>query len=95
MESALSFPSSAAFAYASAAQAVSLYSVVEIGPNMLAAVTSIIGAVVLIAQAYLSRKVTQARDVAHEAKSTAQQVEAVVEMRKEDKGPRARRSNDE
>lgn len=91
---AVPFPPVAAITYASVAQTVSVYSVVEIGPNLLAAITSIIGACVLLAQLYLGRKVSQVQDTAKEAKDTAQKVEEVVELRKEDRGFDARRGGD-
>jgi hypothetical protein len=88
------FQSIAVATYTAVAEAVALYSVIEIGPNLLAAITSIIGAIVLIAQLRLGRRVVEVRDTADQAKDKVDQIEEVVELRKKDDGPQARRRND-
>ena len=53
-------------AYTGAAETVAVFSVVEIGPNLLAAITSIIGAVVLIVQLRLARGIKTTKEVVKE-----------------------------
>lgn len=47
--------------YAIAAQAVAVLSVVEIGPNLLAAVTSVIGGVVFISQLVIANRLSRVK----------------------------------
>lgn len=60
-------------AYTLAAQTVAVLSVVEIGPNLLAAVTSIVGAIVLIMQLRLAKGVR--RELNEEVKPRLTEVE--------------------
>lgn len=60
--------------YAGLAEGAAVYSVVEIGPNLLAAVTSIVGAVVLIAQLLIARRLTRAESRVDVAETAAQEV---------------------
>lgn len=48
------------------AQTVAVFSVIEIGPNLLAAVTSIIGAIVLIIQLRLAKGIRDTKEVVKE-----------------------------
>lgn len=52
--------------FAGALEWVATLSVLEIGPNLLAAITSIIGAVVLIVQIQVARSVRDTREVVKE-----------------------------
>lgn len=54
--------------YFVAAQVVAVVSTVEIGPNLLSAITAIIGAVVLLGQAYLASRVKRVAE--HAAANT-------------------------
>lgn len=60
--------------YALAAETVAIFSVIEIGPNLLAAITSGIGAVVLVVQLRLARRLTQTDAHAEVAKVAAEEV---------------------
>lgn len=60
--------------YALAAETVAVFSVVEIGPNLLAAITSIVGAVVLIMQLRIARRITQTDARVDVAETAAQEV---------------------
>lgn len=69
--------------YCVAAQGVAYASVIEIGPNLLAAITSLIGAGVLFGQAYLATKLRRIDEKAREAHEVSQEnrerIEAVEE----------------
>lgn len=57
--------------YGLGANAVAAYSVLEIGPNLLAAVTSIVGMIVVVAQLRIARDVKDVKEKAVTAKDKA------------------------
>lgn len=63
--------------YSLAAQAVAIFSTVEIGPNLLAAITSTIGGAVLLGQVYLASKVRKVDHVEAKTKENAKRIDAI------------------
>lgn len=57
-------------------QVIAVFSAIEIGPNLLTAITSIIGAIVLLGQIYLSNRVKQ---VKKHATANTEKIEEVKE----------------
>lgn len=64
--------------YTLLAESIATYSVIEIGPNLLAAVTSIVGAAVLVVQLYLASRIGKASNTADEAKNTAELTAKII-----------------
>lgn len=93
MSLSATFAAVAAFIYAAVAEVVAVHAVIEIGPNLLAAITSIIGAVVVYLQLRINRRVEDVKQTADDAHTKADEVGAVVEMRKTDRGPGARKGD--
>lgn len=59
--------------YFTAAQAVAFVSTLEIGPNLLAAITSIIGAGVLLGQIYLAQRIRKVDELERHVKSNTRE----------------------
>lgn len=70
--------------YSLAAQAVATLSVIEIGPNLLAAITSIIGCIVLLGQVYLAQRVKKVDHVEKKADENAVRIDAIEEKKNGD-----------
>lgn len=80
----------ATYGYGIVAQAVAIHSVVEIGPNLLAAITAVVGVCVMALQLRVSRRVSGVQDAADTAQATAEHAAGIVERRAENRGVEAR-----